>query len=262
MITLVDNVGYFAFSLAIMATTAVILNTWLKKSWLQKVTVALTSLSTVLMLVQLIIRTSQTGRLPVNSVYEFLLLFSFVLLAFSVFWLIKIKLDVVASFILAVATILLGFSFSLSDAAAPLMPALQSLWFVPHVTVYMFSYSLFGCAFLLAVAGLWRHSADYLPSTDRLVAIGMAFLTFGMLSGCFWAKQAWGSYWSWDPKETWAAATWCAYLVYTHRRLCCHRTNQSAISYVWLIVGFALLQMCWYGVNYLPSAQGSMHSYN
>ena len=143
-----------------------------------------------------------------------------------------------------------------------LMPALQSLWFVPHVTVYMFSYSLFGCAFLLAVAGLWRHSADYLPSTDRLVAIGMAFLTFGMLSGCFWAKQAWGSYWSWDPKETWAAATWCAYLVYTHRRLWCHRTNQSAISYVWLIVGFALLQMCWYGVNYLPSAQGSMHSYN
>ena len=108
MITLVDNVGYFAFSLAIMATTAVILNMWLKKNWLQKVSIALTSLSSVLMLIQLIIRTSQTGRIPVNSVYEFLLLFSFVLLVFSVFWLIKIKLNVVASFILAVATILLG----------------------------------------------------------------------------------------------------------------------------------------------------------
>ena len=85
MITLVDNVGYFAFSLAIMATTAVILNTWLKKNWLNKITIALSSGATALMLVQLIVRTSQTGRLPVNSVYEFLLLFSFVLLVFSVF---------------------------------------------------------------------------------------------------------------------------------------------------------------------------------
>ena len=141
-----------------------------------------------------------------------------------------------------------------------LMPALQSLWFVPHVTVYMFSYSLFGCAFLLAVAGWWKHTPAFLASTDRLVMIGMAFLTFGMLSGCIWAKQAWGSYWSWDPKETWAAATWCAYLVYIHRRL--RKTAGYTATYSWLIIGFLLLQMCWYGVNFLPSASASMHSYN
>ena len=158
-----------------------------------------------------------------------------------------------------------------------LMPALQSLWFVPHVTVYMFSYSLFGCAFLLAVAGIWKKTPDYLPSADRLVYIGLVFLTFGMLSGCLWAKQAWGTYWSWDPKETWAAATWCAYLVYVHRRL--PSMSQTAppvlavtgmpprlssarrADYIWLVVGFLLLQMCWYGVNLLPSASASMHSY-
>ena len=94
------------------------------------------------------------------------------------------------------------------------------------------------------------------------VGVGLAFLTFGMLSGCIWAKQAWGSYWTWDPKETWAAATWCAYLVYTHRRLYRRNADRPAPSYLWLIGGFALLQMCWYGVNYLPSAQASMHSYN
>ena len=142
------------------------------------------------------------------------------------------------------------------------MPALQSAWFVPHVTVYMFSYSLFGCAFMLAVAGLWRKSGSYLVTTDSLVKIGMAFLTFGMLSGCIWAKQAWGNYWTWDPKETWAAATWCAYLVYVHRRLQGGRREHDAVAYVWLIVGFVLLQMCWYGVNLLPWASQSLHSYS
>lgn len=143
-----------------------------------------------------------------------------------------------------------------------LMPALQSAWFVPHVTVYMFSYGIFGCAFLLALCGLWRHSGEYLRSTDHLVSIGMTFLTFGMLSGCIWAKQAWGSYWTWDPKETWAAATWCAYLVYIHHRLSKSSADSPAIAYSCLIIGFLLLQMCWYGVNLLPSAAGSMHSYN
>lgn len=145
-----------------------------------------------------------------------------------------------------------------------LMPALQSLWFVPHVTVYIFSYSLFGCAFLLALAGLWRHTSSYLDSTDRLVSIGLAFLTFGMFSGAIWAKQAWGHYWSWDPKETWAAATWCAYLFYLHHRLRGRHSapSRSRVAYIWLVIGFLLLQMCWYGVNLLPVASASMHSYD
>lgn len=73
------------------------------------------------------------------------------------------------------------------------MPALQSPWFVPHVTVYMFSYSVLGCAFIMACAGLARHRADYLEATDKLVYTGLAFLTVGMLTGAIWAKAAWGA---------------------------------------------------------------------
>lgn len=171
-------------------------------------------------------------------------------------------------FSLVVATVFICINIFKPDIHdQSLMPALQSAWFIPHVTVYIFSYSVFGCAFLLAVGGLWKNTGKYLCSTDQLVKIGIAFLTFGMLSGCIWAKQAWGSYWAWDPKETWAAATWCAYLIYIHRRTCISATESHAkyldarICYVWLVIGFLLLQMCWYGVNLLPSAGSSMHSY-
>ena len=141
-----------------------------------------------------------------------------------------------------------------------LMPALQSAWFIPHVTVYMFSYSLLGCAFLLALVGLVRPDADIFPAIDTLVYIGLAFLTFGMLSGALWAKDAWGHYWSWDPKETWAAITWLMYMMYIHLRLI-GRISHRSLCLV-LIFAFACLQMCWWGVNLLPTAQDSVHVYN
>ena len=86
-------------------------------------------------------------------------------------------------------------------------------------------------------------------------------MTLGMLMGALWAKEAWGHYWSWDPKETWAAITWLPYLVYVHYRQCRPRIVRPAL---WvLIIAFILLQMCWWGINYLPSAQGmSVHTYN
>ena len=82
-----------------------------------------------------------------------------------------------------------------------LMPALQSIWFIPHVTVYMFSYSVLGCAFIIALTGLFRHKEEYLHTADNLVYAGIAFLSIGMLLGSLWAKEAWGNYWSWDPKD-------------------------------------------------------------
>ena len=141
-----------------------------------------------------------------------------------------------------------------------LMPALQSPWFIPHVTVYMFSYSLLGCAFILGLAGLAGTTHKVLSAADTLVYIGMAFLTFGMLSGALWAKQAWGHYWSWDPKETWALITWLSYLIYIHLRLI-GRASRRTLCIV-LIFSFICLQMCWWGVNYLPAAQESIHIYN
>lgn len=141
-----------------------------------------------------------------------------------------------------------------------LMPALQSIWFIPHVTVYMFSYSVLGCAFIIAVSGLINHKEAYLHTADNLVYTGVAFLSIGMLLGSLWAKEAWGNYWSWDPKETWAVITWMGYLLYIHLRL--FRKTKRNILYAILIFSFLALQMCWYGVNYLPSAQQSIHLYN
>ena len=145
-----------------------------------------------------------------------------------------------------------------------LMPALQSPWFAPHVIVYMFAYAIFGAAFLMAAASLLfpkRDTRGGLGAIDDLVSTGYCFLTLGMLFGALWAKEAWGHYWSWDPKETWAAITWLAYLVYIHyRRL---RPADSRTALWLLIIGFVLLQMCWWGINYLPSAQGSsVHTYS
>ena len=144
-----------------------------------------------------------------------------------------------------------------------LMPALQSPWFAPHVIVYMFAYALLGAAVVMAVYLLVRQrwSQQEAEITDNLVYVGLAFLTFGMLFGALWAKEAWGHYWSWDPKETWAAITWLAYLVYIHFRL--YRPQQLTPALWMLIICFVLLQMCWWGINYLPSAQGSsVHTYS
>ena len=146
-----------------------------------------------------------------------------------------------------------------------LVPALQSPWFTPHILVYIICYSLMGAAAIIAIYSLIKSSFTSClsphPSLDNLVYIGLAFMTFGMIFGAFWAKEAWGDYWSWDPKETWAAITWFAYLAYVHyRHLPHHRVRLS----LWLLIlSFLLLQMCWWGINYLPSAQQtSVHTYN
>lgn len=197
-----------------------------------------------------------------------------------------------------------------------LAPALRSPWFVPHVIVYMFSYAVMGIATILAIRILWltrRSAAGSAPATgsttpatvdatasplspslqgdlrlcDTLVRMGWGFITMGIVMGALWAKQAWGDYWTWDPKETWAAATWLSYLLYMHLRQgstlssatsagseAIARQNSPAIEVAshsnkalhrtlfLLIFSFLLLQMCWWGVNYLPSAQGfSLHTY-
>lgn len=146
-----------------------------------------------------------------------------------------------------------------------LMPALQSPWFAPHVIIYMFSYAILGAATLVALFYLIREKkiADtyhFMEMTDNLVYVGTAFITLGMLMGAIWAKAAWGHYWSWDPKETWAAATWVGYLLYIHYRL--KRSASNRTSMYLLILAFVLLQVCWYGVNYLPSAKQSVHTYS
>ena len=145
-----------------------------------------------------------------------------------------------------------------------LMPALQSPWFVPHVVVYILGYALLGVSTLVSVYGLYMHYFKSLDSkvillADNLVYIGFAFLTMGLLFGALWAKQAWGHYWTWDPKETWAFLTWLGYLLYIHLRW--QHPKRISLSLWILSVAFLLLIVAWFGINYLPSAQNSVHVY-
>jgi ABC-type transport system involved in cytochrome c biogenesis permease subunit len=146
-----------------------------------------------------------------------------------------------------------------------LMPALQSPWFAPHVIVYMMAYAMLGAAAVMAIYLLFikknEASQREMSICDNLVYVGLSFMTLGIAMGALWAKEAWGHYWAWDPKETWAAATWMMYLSYIHLRLA-HPSDHKYPLWM-LLVSFLLLQMCWWGINYLPSAQGSsIHTYN
>ena len=220
-------------------------------------------------------------RPPLRTMGETRLWYSFFLplAGFIVYSRWKYKWILTFSTILALVFICVNlFKPEIHDKT--LMPALQSPWFAPHVIVYMFAYAVLGAATVMAVYLLFikkkttenanQPIADEESDiTDNLVYVGLAFLTIGMLFGALWAKlfgalwakEAWGHYWSWDPKETWAAITWLSYLVYVHYRNLPHHRERLAL---WmLIVSFVLLQMCWWGINYLPSAQGSsVHTYS
>jgi len=143
-----------------------------------------------------------------------------------------------------------------------LMPALQSVWFVPHVTAYILSYAILGAATIVGIKQLYKFNKNddenLLEFTDNLVYVGFGLLMLGMLMGAVWAKAAWGHYWSWDPKETWAFVTAAAYLFYIHIRW---NIKYRKIALWMLIFAFLCLMITWKGVNYLPSAKNSVHVY-
>ncbi len=145
-----------------------------------------------------------------------------------------------------------------------LMPALQSPWFVPHVIVYIISYAVFGVSWIVAIVGLtnfWKQdNKKILKMADNIVFIGFAFLTLGILFGALWAKEAWGHYWTWDPKETWALLTFLVYLIYIHLRS--HHKNKTKLHLWVLTISFVFLLAAWFGVNYMPSAKNSVHTYS
>jgi ABC-type transport system involved in cytochrome c biogenesis permease subunit len=145
-----------------------------------------------------------------------------------------------------------------------LMPALQSPWFVPHVIVYILAYALLSVAAILSAYGIFRIQTNkplgsILTKADNIVYIGFAFLTFGLLFGALWAKEAWGHYWTWDPKETWALITWMVYLLYIHFRF--KHKDMVKLPLWMLIIAMVFVLICWFGVNYLAVAGNSVHTY-
>jgi ABC-type transport system involved in cytochrome c biogenesis permease subunit len=174
--------------------------------------------------------------------------------------------------VMMVPATLMGAMFALINLQHPeymdrtLMPALQSPWFVPHVVVYMLAYSALG---LSSLVGAWQWAKRLLKKEavvpadvdvpHRMVLIGLPLLTCGLLFGALWAKEAWGHYWTWDPKETWAFLTWAAYLIYLHVKT--KHPLKPTLNLSLLIVGFGVLMLCWFGVNMMPTARESVHTY-
>lgn len=154
-----------------------------------------------------------------------------------------------------------------------LPPALQSLWFIPHVVFYFAGYAFLFLGFLMSVlylffperkylgAGHWSGQLwkDYDEFSYRAILFGYVFLTFGLVVGAIWAKVAWGNFWSWDPKENWALITWFVYLIYLHLRYVKGWKGRRAA--LLSILGFIVIIITYIGVNYLPSAQGALHAY-
>ena len=203
-------------------------------------------------------------RPPLRPMGETRLWYSFFLAAVGYVTYKRWRYPWLLSFSAVVATVFVCINlFKPEIHSKNLMPALQSYWFVPHVTVYILSYALLGAATIASVLQLRRlyqgkPDAELYSLTDNLVYIGYGLLMLGMLMGCFWAKAAWGHYWAWDPKETWAFVTAAAYLAYIHLRL---RAEHPRLTMWILPVAFILLMITWIGVNYLPSAQASVHVY-
>ena len=225
-----------------------------------------TGLGLVIFFSYILIMWMTLERPPLRTMGETRLWYSFFLPLAGIIVFSRWQYKWILSFSTLLATVFVCVNiFKPEIHSKTLMPALQSPWFAPHVIVYMMAYALLGAAVVMSVYLLFfKKGTDTdkeMEITDNLAYVGLSFMTLGMLMGALWAKEAWGHYWSWDPKETWAAITWLAYLVYVHYRQYRPRIVRPAL---WvLIIAFILLQMCWWGINYLPSAQGvSVHTYN
>lgn len=161
---------------------------------------------------------------------------------------------------------LLGAVFTAVTLLSPeshdrtLMPALRSPWFVPHVTVYLLGYAAATIAsFSAAMLWLRPGTARARRDVDGPLELAVLQLTCGLLFGALWAKEAWGSYWTWDPKETWAFLTWSCYVAALHLR----RASVPRERPVWILLtaGWLVLLLAWFAVDLFPGGVNSVHVY-
>lgn len=162
----------------------------------------------------------------------------------------------------APALIILALLFTIVSVSrisfSTLPPALRSFWFAPHLIVYMIAYSAMALSIVCIVLSLIPRFGKARKAAAPLLETSSALILMGIVFGSIWAQLSWGDYWAWDAKECWAAATYLLTLCAIHLP----RKRGTAAFAVTLLLSFAAMQMTWYGVNWLPSAQDSMHTYN
>ncbi|MBI5883670.1 MAG: cytochrome c biogenesis protein CcsA [Elusimicrobia bacterium] len=209
----------------------------------------------------LVLRWKEAGHAPLANQFESLAAMSWGLTGIAFFFQKKENESWLGAGVAGLTIVLLGICALLDKTMSPLVPALQSDWLLLHVAVIMFGYSALALSFLASVVILaWRKSAELTAALDRFneraMGLGYLLLTAGIILGAVWANEAWGSYWSWDPKETWSLITWLVYTAAIHLRRT-HRWQGRRMS--WLsVAGFVFVLFTYFGVNYLMSG---LHSY-
>ncbi|WP_405114596.1 c-type cytochrome biogenesis protein CcsB [Micromonospora sp. NBC_01405] len=241
------------------------------------VAVGITVLAAALHLAATVTRGIDADRMPWGNMYEFVLTISFIGTAawLGVLWK-RPSLRRLGLFLTLVMVLLLAFAeLKLFVEVVPLMPALQSYWYIVHVSTISFSSGIFLLGAVPAIAFLMRNGyeqgkrsfpytlAQRLPTAaglERLTFVLHAFafpvFTFAVIAGAIWAEAAWGRPWGWDPKETWAFISWVVYAGYLHARATPSVKRNVA---TWLaILGFLTMLMNLFGVNFFFTG---LHSY-
>ncbi len=218
--------------------------------------------------------THQTGYgyVPLSNMYESLVFFSWTIVLIYLILEFKYRQKVIGVFITPLAFLaiaIISITPSIHPRITPLMPALQSNWLTIHVTTCFFGYAAFAVSFGISILYLFRESkgegggATWLPSLPILdeinyksIVIGFPMLSLGIITGAAWANYAWGSYWSWDPKETWSLITWFIYAAFLHARIT--RDWRGKKAAILSVIGFVAVLFTYFGVNYLLAG---LHSY-
>ena len=211
------------------------------------------------------------GHIPISNLYEVFILFCLVTALFHLYYEAKYQSLVLGSFVLWIIAAAVAFIlwYSVTRDAhqiQPLVPALQSWWMKIHVPANFIGYGTFAIAAMVAIAYLLKAKnimADRLPSLELLddvmykaIAVGFAFFTIATILGALWAAEAWGGYWSWDPKETWALIVWLNYAAWLHMRLM--KGLRGVVAAWWAVVGLFVTTFAFIGVNMFLSG---LHSY-
>ncbi len=211
------------------------------------------------------------GHIPVSNLYEVFVLFCLITALFLVFYEQKYETRAVSAFVMLIISAAVGFLLwymTSRDAheIQPLVPALQSWWMKIHVPANFIGYGTFALAAMVGVAYLLKAKgklADRLPPLEVLddimykaIAVGFAFFTIATILGALWAAEAWGGYWSWDPKETWALIVWLNYAAWLHMRLM--KGLRGQVAAWWSVGGLLVTTFAFLGVNMFLSG---LHSY-
>ena len=215
------------------------------------------------------------GRAPLTNLYESLVFYAWTIAIVYLLIERKFKIKTAGAFVTPFPFIIMAYASLNPNEIQPLVPALQSNWLISHVVTCFVGYAAFAVSFGVSFLYLFKVNAenrparkgervlDYLPASDLLdevgyktIAIGFPLLTIGIITGAFWANVAWGTYWSWDPKETWSLIVWLIYAAYLHARITKGWRGKKAA--VLSIVGFSATIFCYLGVNLILSG---LHSY-